>query len=248
MRRRSSSGRGRSNPGRRPPTRSSWRAGASSRPIVSRSETRIGGGRRGPGGFPSPPASVLRIEEGHSPLQGSRGGQEDRGGNTGHWVALGRSAPTPEAWGTQARRRPTTTRSPRRPTTRGRTSARQRGRRRPLGERAEKLQGTRLRAVPGRVDHPGGARGSSCARARRGRRPPGPRTPGGGTRAREAEARASREAETRAAEAEADSERSRPFSYGWGAGPASWPTRTGSQARTLPGRPPGRSRVPRSTP
>ena len=88
--------------------------------IVSRTATTVevdvGAGRIG-----VPASSVVRIEEGRSPLQEyeERAGQARRRGR-GRLGRPGRSGPRPAA-SARRRARPTTARWPRRPTTRART-------------------------------------------------------------------------------------------------------------------------------
>jgi len=208
--------------------------------IVSRTETTIevdvGAGRIG-----VPVSSVLRIEEGRSPLheyeeRAGRLAPGDADGWSPWGVGLGQG---PRHAGTRGLP-PRPGRVPRRPARERGAGQREDGR--PVGERGRELRGAGLRSVRGGVDHGRRARGDP-ARARR-RRRPGPRAPGGRFARARAEARAE-EAEARAREAEAEqTSEGIPLWYGWGAGPAYWPT--GPIVRPIPPRPPTPPRpVPR---
>jgi len=187
--------------------------------IVTRTATTVevdvGAGRIG-----VPASSVLRIEEGRSPLHE----YEERAGRLAAAdVAAGSPWPSGrrlEASDAGARglppragrvaRRPARERGPR-----------ERADRRPVGERGRELPGAGLRAVRRGVDHSGRARGDPARARRRGR--PGPGAPGGRVACARAEARAE-EAEARPGRRGPAVERGNPAVVRLGRRPAYWPT------------------------
>lgn len=209
--------------------------------IVSRSETKIevdvGAGR-----ISVPAASVLRIEEGRSPLQEyeERAGEVAAGDAAG-WVALGEWADA-RGLGTQAREAYTRAlaASPDDPRANEALGNVQMG-----GRWVSEAESYKAR---GYVQYQGewitAAEHEALLRERAADDARDRERQAAETRAREAEARAA-EAEARAAEAEAEqASEGIPLWYGWGAGPTSWPT--GPVVRPNPPRPAPRPQpVPR---
>lgn len=209
--------------------------------IVSRSETKIevdvGAGR-----ISVPAASVLRIEEGRSPLQEyeERAGEVAAGDAAG-WVALGEWADA-RGLGTQAREAYTRAlaASPDDPRANEALGNVQMG-----GRWVSEAESYKAR---GYVQYQGewitAAEHEALLRERAADDARDRERQAAETRAREAEARAA-EAEARAAEAEAaQAGEGIPLWYGWGAGPAYWPTGPVVRPPTTPSRPVARP-VPR---